>query len=188
MNVGELMQEYKKLWDEARIRPDKALELTKLAAKVLYNQSRYAEVAAKVGCPWQLVACIHNMEAGLKFTGHLHNGDPLTARTVHVPRGRPAIGTPPFTWEQSAADALIHVSGWDQWDDWTVAGGLYMLERYNGWGYRKYHPTVLSPYLWSWTNLYTKGKYGADGKWNGNLVSQQCGCVALLKELGWQGA
>ena len=114
---------------------------------------------------------------------HLHNGDPLTARTTHVPAGRPVAnprGEPeagprrsapnPYTWEESAADALCQ-KGLNAWADWTIVGSLFQLEAYNGWGYRMYHSEVLSPYLWSFTNHYTKGKYASDGKWGANLVA-----------------
>jgi len=34
------------------------------------------------------------MECGLDFTRHLHNGDPLIARTVRAPAGRLVDGRP----------------------------------------------------------------------------------------------
>ena len=43
----------------------------------------------------------------MRFDQHLHNGDPLSGRTTHVPPGRPRPASPPFTWEQSAHDAII---------------------------------------------------------------------------------
>jgi lysozyme family protein len=110
---------------------------------------------------------------------------------LHVPSGRP-FGNPkakpnegpsatnPYTWEESAEDVL-RWRGLDKWSDWSIRGALYKLEEYNGWGYRLYHPEVLSPYLWSFTNKYTKGKYAADGKWDENLVSGQPGAAALLR-------
>jgi lysozyme family protein len=36
-----------------------------------------------------------------------------------VPAGRPAAGSPPFTWEQSAADAL-ELAGIASVKDWSV--------------------------------------------------------------------
>ena len=56
--------------------------------------------------PWYVVGLIHTMESSGNFAAHLHNGDPLSARTTHVPAGRPKAGAPPFTWEESATDAL----------------------------------------------------------------------------------
>jgi peptidoglycan hydrolase-like protein with peptidoglycan-binding domain len=42
---------------------------------------------------------------------------------------------------------------------------------------------VKSPYLWSFSNHYTKGKYVGDGRWSETAVSQQCGAMVLLKRL-----
>ena len=38
--------------------------------------------------PWYVIAVIHNMECGLDFTEHLHNGDPLARRTINDPPKR----------------------------------------------------------------------------------------------------
>ena len=40
-----------------------------------------------------------------------------------------------------------------------------------------------SPYLWSYSTIYTAGKYVADGKWSDTAVSKQCGGMAILKHL-----
>ncbi len=63
---------------------------------------------------------------------------------------------------------------------WTLAFMLFKLEGFNGFGYRTRHPEVLTPYLWSYSNHYTKGKYAADGKFNKNAVSRQCGAATIL--------
>jgi lysozyme family protein len=63
---------------------------------------------------------------------------------------------------------------------------LYRFEKYNGFGYRR--RGIVSPYLWSFSNQYTKGKYIADGKWSSEAVSRQCGAALLVKELVAQGA
>ncbi len=134
-----------------------------------------------------MVAVVHNMESSQNFTRHLHNGDPLTARTVKVPAGRPKAGMPPFTWEVSTADALS-IQNLDGDTDWSVAGMLYALEAYNGWGYRKGHPHILSPYLWSGSEHYTAGKFVADGTWSETAVSKQIGAAVLLRRLAERGA
>jgi hypothetical protein len=126
------------------------------------------------------------MEANMSFSTHLHNGDPLTDRTKHVPEGRPKAGKPPFTWEESARDALM-LEGLARWKEWTIPGTLYKLEAYNGWGYRDHHPGVLSPYLWSFSNHYARGKYVGDGQWSATAVSRQCGAAVLLKRLEEKG-
>lgn len=153
------------------------------ADKIKENQSRYQHVVNGTKIPWQFVGVIHYRESGLSFFTHLHNGDPLSARTVHVPKGRPLAGNPPFTWEESAIDSLILLKHLDKVEDWSIFNLLYQLEAYNGWGYSKYHPNVPSPYLWSYTQFYTKGKYMYDGKFNPELIDKQIGCVPLLKLL-----
>jgi lysozyme family protein len=175
-----LKKEYLDLYYSCIIDPSKTAIVTGLINRMLSNKSRYEAVAKQLNIPWQFIGVIHNMEASMNFSSHLHNGDPLSRRTIHVPSGRPADGTPPFTWEQSAADALT-LRKIDQCKDWTIEGMLYQIEGYNGWGYRLHHPSILTPYLWSFSNHYTKGKYIADGTWSDTAISNQCGAAVLLK-------
>lgn len=179
-----LRAEYAQLFTKAAIRPEYAATVASVADRIVSptHRPRYAAVAAATGVPALVVGIIHSLEAGLRFDCHLHNGDPLSARTVHVPAGRPARGEPPFAWEDSAADALCR-QGLDRWTDWTQPGLAFVLERYNGWGYRRYHPRVKSPYLWGGTTAYTAGKYVADGTWSDDAVSRQCGGMAVLRRL-----
>ena len=141
------------------------------------NWVQYQQVSQITKIPPHVIAIIHSLEASGRFDRHLHNGDPLTARTKQVPSGRPKTGSPPFTWVESAVDALDETS---KWTDWSLTGIAYVFERYNGWGYRLFHSQVKSPYLWSYTNIYTSGKYVQDGKWSDSAVSKQCGAMALL--------
>src|SRR3954451_13268986 len=98
--------EYTKLFRTCKIRPDRLGLVDALIARLLANRPRYEAVGTPLGTPWWVIATIHSLEASCSFTAHLHNGDPLHARTTHVPKGRPASGAPPFTWEVSARDAL----------------------------------------------------------------------------------
>jgi lysozyme family protein len=123
---------------------------------------------------------VHGLEGNFNFETHLHNGDPLTARTVQVPKGRPVAGEPPFKWEESAEDAL-RLKGFDKETDWSIPAMLYRFERYNGMGYRQFQ--LPSPYLWSFSDLYEKGKYASDGKFDPALVSKQCRAAVMLKTL-----
>jgi lysozyme family protein len=177
-----LAGEYEQLFANCRIRPERVPAIDTIAARSVANMARYEAVGVQVGTPWYVIAAIHNLESGQRFTTHLHNGDPLTARTTHVPAGRPLTGAPPFSWEASASDAL-KLQGFHTVGTWTLPVMLFRFERYNGFGYRKHHPEVLSPYLWSFTTAYTKGKFVADGKFSATAVSQQCGAVALLLRL-----
>lgn len=183
-----LSQEYATLFKTAAIRPERAALVSRLADRIFAEaaMARYREVAQATGVPAHVVGILHSLEGGLDFSRHLHNGDPLTARTAHVPKGRPTSGTPPFAWAESAIDALT-LHRLDAWDDWSVPGTAYVLERYNGFGYRLRRPPVPSPYLWSFTTAYTSGKYVADHVWSDTAVSRQCGGMALLRAMAAAG-
>lgn len=178
----ELKDEYSNLWAEMAIRRDKLPEVEAIVDRIVSHKETYLLVERRTRVPWFAIAAIHNLEASGNFKRHLHNGDPLTSRTEHVPAGRPPSGNPPFTWEESAADVLEY-RRLTQVTDWSIEHLAYVFEGYNGWGYRLNHPHVKSPYLWSFSNHYAKGKYVADGKWSETAVSQQCGAVVLLKRL-----
>lgn len=182
-----LTAEYERLFETCSIRSGKQTEVEAILGRIAAARGKYDKVAGSTGVPWSFVAVVHSMESSLRFDRHLHNGDSLRKRTVHVPTGRPPTGDPPFAWEVSAADAL-GLKKLDQVKDWSVAGTLYQLERYNGWGYRLHHPHVRSPYLWSGSQHYTSGKYVSDGTWSDSAKSKQIGAAVLLRRMAEKGA
>jgi lysozyme family protein len=170
---------YRKLWDHAAIQPARAAAAKAIAKKIVAKKDLYQEVERTTGVPWFMIGAIHNRESSLRFNAHLHCGDPLTARTTHVPKGRPVDGQPPFTWKDSAFDALtMPPHSLNKVGQWSVERMLYEMEKYNGWGYLK---RGNSPYLWSWTSEYSSGKYVADHKYDPSAVDQQAGCAAIVK-------
>lgn len=179
MNFSAASRGYANLWTLAKVRPERVAAAREIAGRLTRNRSRYGYVARPIGCPWWFVAIIHNLESGGDFRTHLHNGDPLMARTVHVPAGRPVHGEPPYSWEASAMDALT-LKDLDKVPSWELPRCLYEWERYNGWGYLG---KINSPYLWSFTTLYDRGKYIADHVFDPAVVSSQCGAAAILKAL-----
>ncbi len=128
----------------------------------------------------EVISKMVKSKGSLSFKKHLHNGDPLTARTVQVPKGRPTAGKPPFTWEESAVDALT-MEGFTTKTDWSISGMLSSFEKYNGMGYRK--RGIHSPYLWSFSNHFTRGKFTADGVFDHNAISKQVGAAVLLRRM-----
>lgn len=185
MNVpftADLRDFYEKLFNGCVVRPENLPEVTRDVANISKNKNRYETVTSKLGIPWYFVGLVHRMEASLNFNTHLHNGDPLTHRTVHVPPNRPPTGNPPFTWEESAIDALS-MRNLDKVKDWSLPSLLYHLEAYNGFGYRTQDPPINSPYLWSYSNNYTSGKFVADGKYDPDAVSKQCGAAVILHQM-----
>jgi lysozyme family protein len=172
--------EYARLWESLEITPARRGVVQSSARRILENRSRYMEVERATGVPWWFVGVVHKMESSLDFTKHLHNGDSLKARTRLVPAGRPRTGSPPFTWLESATDALM-MKGLHKLKDWSITRVCYELERYNGFGYRQFG--INSPYLWSMTCHYQRGKYVEDGRFNRSAISSQSGTIALLKVL-----
>lgn len=167
-------------WEELVIQPNKIVELQNIVHRAVINRKRYEAVAKSLNIPWYVVAAIHYREASFNFNRHLHNGDPLTKRTTRVPQGRPKVGNPPFTWEFSAIDALSDRKF--SIDPKIIGDLLDEMEKFNGLGYRRYKK-IMSPYLWSWSNQYEKGKYVKDGSFDPEFIDGQCGVALIIKEL-----
>jgi len=180
-----LRAEYERLFRTCQIRPEHQRAVDGIAVRIEKSCDRYMSVAAGTAIPWWMIGAIHMLESNGSFNRHLHNGDPLKARTVRVPAGRPVTGEPPFTWETSARDA-VRLAGLHSVQNWDLARALYELESYNGWGYRKYG--INSPYLWSYTNHYTAGKYVSDGKFSATAISQQAGAAAIIRRMAERGS
>ena len=184
--TDDLRKEYASLFSACSVKPEHTVEVNKTVANIVANRSRYETVSSQLGVPWYVVGAIHCLEASLSFQTHLHNGDPLTARTVHVPANRPTSHDPPFTWEESATDAL-RLRGLDKVKDWSLPGALFQLEGYNGFGYRRLTPVIATPYLWSFSQNYTSGKFVEDGKFDPSVVSKQCGAAVIIHTMTLNG-
>jgi lysozyme family protein len=180
LSFEDLEPRYAALYSSCRIRPERVGEVAWHRKKLVQYRPRYEAVSAKTGIPWWFIGVVHALEASFSFFAHLHNGDPLTGRTIQVPKNRPVTWNPPSDWESSAIDALTYekLVGLA---DWSVSQALYRWESYNGFGY--YSRQVNSPYLWSFSNHYTKGKFVADGKYDPHAVSKQCGAAVMLRAL-----
>lgn len=180
----EQKADYEKLFATCVVQHEHLSQVDGQAKRIAANKARYDAIAKQVhkDMPWWVVGCIHAMECGLSFEKHLHNGDSLSKKTTRVPAGRPN-GPGPWTFEESAIDALKNCQGFNKVSDWSLAHVLFIFEGYNGYGYRQYHERVNTPYLWSFTNHYSHGKYYADGKWSETLVSEQIGIAAVIKRL-----
>lgn len=176
-------------WDTARINPKFSIALDLQIAKYKRLEYRYLPVTQMrpFGVPPQILYCLHQRESDGSFLCHPHEGSPLTHRTRYVPKGRLPDKSPPYTWLQSAEDAYYVCDKLDRVDWTNVAHALQGIESFNGTGYQKYHPTVPSPYLWSGTTVYTRGKYTGDGRFNPRAVDGQLGCAAILKRMYERG-
>lgn len=177
---------YIRLWSTMQIKPEKKPIVKWYVNKIKEGAERYREVERETGVPWQVIGCKHLMEGAGDFSRVLHNGERIigtSKKTRLVPKNRG-----PFdSWEEAAIDALRIKN---QPKEWTIENTLYYCERFNGLAYLRDPSKPNSPYIWSFTQHYTKGKYYADHKYSPTLVSKQCGIAPVLKELGFifQGA
>jgi lysozyme family protein len=173
---------YEALWAKMVIRPEKKEGFARYANLIAAGRSEYEEVEKTTGVPWWFVGIIHLRESNCNFKTALHNGDPLWDRngnplkTVHVPAGRG-----PFkTWAEGASDAL-RLEGLDKVKAWDLPTALFEFEKYNGLGYIS--KGVNSPYVWAGSNLYSRGKFVADGKFSSIFIDPQPGCAPMLQIL-----
>lgn len=184
-NYQVLADEYVRFFAGAGIKSAAQASVAELAAWAAKFKPRYEKVGGPLLIPWWFIAGIHMLESSFNFDTHLHNGDPLSARTFRVPAGRPEVWNPPTDWESSALDALRGRRELANQPDWCLPRALYRWEAYNGFGYRP--RGVASPYLWSLSTIYGKGKFVGDGVFDANAESKQCGAATLLKFLHDKG-
>jgi lysozyme family protein len=183
MNFLYITTHYEDHFNDMIIREDSRPQIIECAKRIKNGMPIYNEVSNQINpkIPWYFIGIIHMMEASCRFSCHLHNGDPLLHRTVHVPEGRP-IHEPKtkggYTWLESACDALC-MKGFNSEDNWTIELMLERFEKYNGFGYAK--RGLLSPYIWCGTEYYHSGKYVSDGHFDPDAVSKQIGAAPLLR-------
>jgi lysozyme family protein len=165
-------------WTACHVLPKWVTILDDVSHRLVTAKPRYEDVEAKTGVPWSIIAVIHYRESSQSWTSSLAQGDPWNKVSIHVPRHR----GPFSSWENCAIDALDacppHAA---QWGDWSIAGALTLLEQYNGVGY--FLHGMPSPYIWSATDQYHRGKYIADGHFDPDAVDHQLGCAALLQRM-----
>jgi len=181
-DLGVLKQRNIDRWAKAKL--TRAPEFNSPAHKAVANKQTYLDIVRRCGMPdiaWVFVAVSHYRESSQDFTKNLGQGDPLDKVTTHVPKGRgPFFG--PTAFEDAAVDALKNCSPYAAREtDWSIGGMLTTLERYNGIGYAA--KGLPSPYIWSGTDQYVRGKYVADGVFDPSVVDKQLGCAGLIMRI-----
>jgi lysozyme family protein len=179
------LDHYQNCWDTMLINKSKVPYIIADAKKILNHRERFENIVkeARTTIPWYFIGIIYLREEGCNFKGHIHNGDSLKLKTVHEPIGRPM--NPPqdpagYSFEESVKD-IIKLKQWDSIRSWILPFILYKLEAYNGFGY--YYRGMNSPYLWNFTNHYSKGYFVADGKFDPEAINRSTGCAVLLRYL-----
>ena len=175
-----LIEQNQERWDSAEYKPGMEATAERVAERLCtdFAKERYQSVSDETGVPWWVIAVIHEREASQNWRANIAQGDRWDRKSVNVPRGR----GPFASWHDAAIDALTNCAPYAaKWQDWSAGGALTLLELYNGLGYER--KGIASPYLWSGTQHYTRGKYVADGKFSASTVDSQLGCAVLIHEM-----
>lgn len=181
INYSALIASNQQRWDTAVFKPSFRAMATKVAARLVAQNAKaqYQAIESATGVPWWVIAVIHEREASQKWNANIAQGDPWNRRSVNDPSGRG-----PFkSFYDAAVDALVNCGPYaSRWKDWSAGGALTLLELYNGLGYENQHH-MASPYLWSGTQHYIRGKYIADHQFSSTQVDTQLGCAVMLSEM-----
>lgn len=181
--LSTLKPRYEQLFAGCMLRRSWLDRIASVAQEIINRRSLYAQVEAQTTVPWWFVGIVHYRDASFRDV-HLHNGDPLTGRTINPPTGRP-IALPAngysYTWVESAIDALREKT-FDTAQDRSIAAWLWRFEMWNGFEYAQHG--INSEYLWNGTNHYGspphQGKFVTKQLFDANAISEQIGAAALL--------
>lgn len=148
------------------------------------NQDIYEQISIETGVPPALIAALHYRESACNFGTYLHNGQPLGEPTTMVPEN---IYFDNF--HDAAVAALNNAQeqkGISLAPDSDIVLMMTFAELYNGTGYTDYHD-MASPYVFSGTEVYEKGKYVSDGSFNSEAVDKQPGVYILVMSVVDEG-
>lgn len=185
-DINDLIKKNQERWKSAKLATKFSAAALLWANRLIFSRQRYQEISDKTKVPWWIIGVIHVRESGQNWNCSLAQGDPWNEISIHDPKGR----GPFSSWSDAAVDALENCSPYAaKWIDWSAGGALTLLEKYNGLGYamgpfsrsaNSYYPPQASPYVWSGTNQYQKGKYITDGNFDPDAVDKQTGCAAII--------
>jgi lysozyme family protein len=186
-----LKPRYEQLFASCQIRSSWLDRIASAAATIQSLRSRYYDaIAAQTSVPWWFTGILHYRDLGFQ-EAHLHNGDPLTGRTLRNPPGRPnflpANGRT-YTFVESAVDALR----WQTFDtaqDRSISAWLWRFELWNGFDYAI--RGMNSEYLWNGTSHFgsgnNRGRFLPDKRFDPNAQSEQAGAAAILWYFYYKG-
>jgi len=176
----QLKPEYTSLLSHMRITRQAEIDLTvntrhhPLPLLDFIVDGNYHAGCNATGVPEIWAAASFEREASSNFALNPAQGWPLHSRSRDVPYNGPFQN-----WTQ-AQIAAYRLDGLDRIGkaNWSWERACYETEAFNGFGYRAYG--VHSPYLWAGSNIYTAGKYVADGKFNRAVVDTQLGVIPMM--------
>lgn len=163
-------------WAKAKLtrRPEYVVGQYAPVPRILSARNRYELIQAQTGVHWVFVATTHYRESNLNFATQLAQGSPLNKVSRVIPYSGPFQ-----TFEEGCYDALVRQGPYAARNkDWSMPFMLTYNEALNGLGYARMG--IPSPYVWSGTDQYTKGKYIRDRVFDPNTVDKQLGVAGLV--------
>lgn len=175
--LSQLAPTYAAQWASMKVtREGEALET---AERLLKDRKTYDEIAGETGVPTVWLMATNEREDGGRLDRYFGNGDVLTRPTTDVPRHRG-----PFASFKAGVLDSLHYDGIDAGFRAQLRAGIAIVPlmifeetNWNGWGYDAHG--IRTPYVFGATNLQQRGKYDADGHWNGALMDTQLGTAAI---------
>ena len=181
-----LLAENTKRWNSVKVKPSFMAASRKFASLAMVHKAEYEDIAHEImvrygyHIPWWFIPLVHerecrkgvdnwncNIAQGVNYNLHSHL--------------KPYNGPFP-SFKEAAIDALvIEAPQAARNENWSGGGSMSIAERYNGLGYARMGRS--SPYVWSGTDKYIRGKYIADGKYDPDEVDNQVGIAVALKAL-----
>lgn len=172
-----LAAEYASLLPAMRVTQGRESQLENRAHAILnlaeHHKNEWADVVGKTGVPKLWGIASFERESSCDYSRSPAQGDRWDRRSVNVPRG---LGPYP-NWGASAV-AAYKIDHLDEVKVWPWVRGSYEGELFNGFGPRNHGRHT--GYLWSWSNIYTGGKYVSDGVWNPSAFDEQCGMIPMM--------
>ncbi len=169
-----LKPEYTTLLSQMKITRVTAVDAA--AARLLryVDGGHYDQGCKATGVPLIVAAASFEREAGSNFNLNPAQGAPLHSRSTIIPHNGPFADWP------TAQIAAYQIDGLDKVGaaNWSWEMGCYKEEAFNGFGPRAHG--MHTGYLWAGTNIYTGGKYVADGVWDRSAVDQQLGIIPMM--------
>lgn len=178
-----LLADNTRRWASVKFKPSFSAAAQKFAHRALKFKDNYISIAEQIKAryglhvPWWFIPLVHERECihGVdNWNCNIAQGAPYNQKSRDVPYNGPFS-----TFQEAAIAALVaeapHAA---KWTNWSGGGVMTIGEQYNGLGYARMGRP--SPYVWSGTDQYVKGKYTRDHHFDPNVVDTQLGIAVAL--------
>lgn len=160
------MTNYNEIFSKLTIAPEKTGQIDSFVGQITNNKGRYQKIEANTGIPWWLVGAIHASASSNKV-------DP-----VNLSFDRNLDGSPlNSSFEEDTSKLLMgQANSWRSLPNSNPANVLNKLDQFGG-------NIEQNPAVWSGTNVYNRGDFDEQGKWQPTDIAQGVGGAAIYKRM-----